>query len=443
MLTGTTTAIGFGSNVIGAIPFIQDFALATTIGMMINLVITIVLVPLLLAWWFPRPTARIASIGQRSRRLGQFLERATRPLVATPRRRKPVLAAVFALTGLSLATIIGLTPSIDPIAMINRQAQVVQDIDFFQARMTGLNLFYAVVETNSGSLLEPDRLERLAALEAEAKGLFGSAVSIADYVTLTHRAFTGAAAASPPPALEATEQYLLFHDLGELRHFLADERQQALILVRHPYFDSREINRRLELLTSRAATLFAGSGLSLEVTGQNILVNRSAESLVESQFISFVALLVVTALFLAAAFRSLAVGLISLIPNVLPGAFVFAVIAILDLPFNPGTGVAAMVCFGIAVDDTIHMINAHMLRTTGETDMPLLEEQALAVTLTVTCVSLAFLAFAFSEFSVVWHFGLLGAIGLWCAWVTDVVVTPLLLDVAGRVAQRRAAVRAA
>ena len=55
--------------------------------------------------------------------------------------------------------------------------------------------------------------------------------------------------------------------------------------------------------------------------------------------------------------RSLPLGLLSVIPNVLPITMVGTIMWLFDLSFTYASGVALTIAFGIAIDDTVHMIN--------------------------------------------------------------------------------------
>ena len=56
--------------------------------------------------------------------------------------------------------------------------------------------------------------------------------------------------------------------------------------------------------------------------------------------------------------RSIKLGLISLVPNVLPLACVLGILSLLDTPLRFGVVAVFNVCLGLAVDDTVHLIKA-------------------------------------------------------------------------------------
>src|SRR5690606_8112630 len=94
-------------------------------------------------------------------------------------------------------------------------------------------------------------------------------------------------------------------------------------------------------------------GLSMEVTGKQILFHRMNAYVVNTFFSSmFFALLIITCL-LIAIFRSLGVGLMSLIQNVVPVMAGAGVLTLLGKPIDVGCAIVASVTLGIAVDDTI------------------------------------------------------------------------------------------
>ena len=131
-------------------------------------------------------------------------------------------------------------------------------------------------------------------------------------------------------------------------------------------------------------------------------------------------------------YSSLRLGLISLIPNILPALVVFAAMVLMGMDLNPATITVTVVALGIAVDDTIHLLVSYTKARKLTSDnkqavLCALSSQVRPVITTSLALILSFLVFRFSEFSAVADFGLLCAIALATAMLADLVITPILL----------------
>src|SRR5207245_4926398 len=58
-------------------------------------------------------------------------------------------------------------------------------------------------------------------------------------------------------------------------------------------------------------------------------------------------------------FRSLKIGFLSMIPNVLPIGWCYGIMGFVGIPLSTGTSVIAAMALGIVVDDTIHLLSRY------------------------------------------------------------------------------------
>jgi predicted RND superfamily exporter protein len=105
----------------------------------------------------------------------------------------------------------------------------------------------------------------------------------------------------------------------------------------------------------------AAGGPGVQVTGATVVNTRESSRTIGNLNISLALSVVANLAVIAIAFRSIPIGIISFLPNILP---IFAVGTLL---FLTGRGMqftavlALTVAFGIAVDDTLHFINRYRL----------------------------------------------------------------------------------
>jgi len=156
---------------------------------------------------------------------------------------------------------------------------------------------------------------------------------------------------------------------------------------------------------------------------------RNASSQTLGVFIS----LFVISLILIFAFRSVKIGLISMIPNLVPAIIAFGIWAVIDGQVGMTVSVVAGVTLGIVVDDTIHFLSKY-LRARREKGLSAEEAvhyafsqvgQALVVTTIVLVAGFSILLF--SNFKLNSDLGLLSSMTIGIALLLDLLLLPALL----------------
>ncbi|MBX3722563.1 MAG: MMPL family transporter [Turneriella sp.] len=131
-------------------------------------------------------------------------------------------------------------------------------------------------------------------------------------------------------------------------------------------------------------------------------------------------------------FKSLKIGLLSMIPNVWPVLFLYGLLGITGYTVDLGVSVVGMITLGIAVDDTIHFLakflRAHRSgKNNKEAILHTLRETGGALIMTSVILVVGFGILIFSGFLVNANMGLLSAIIIALALLADFVITPAVL----------------
>ena len=141
---------------------------------------------------------------------------------------------------------------------------------------------------------------------------------------------------------------------------------------------------------------------------------------------------VAVSLVLLLVLRDLRLGLIALVPNILPMVAAFALWGALVGNVSFAATIVATLTFGIVVDDTIHFLTRYkMLREDGHSPQVAAKTAVSTVGAALVVTSLAliagFAAFGWSGFLVNQHFGLLSAFTIGFALLADILFLPPLL----------------
>ena len=137
-------------------------------------------------------------------------------------------------------------------------------------------------------------------------------------------------------------------------------------------------------------------------------------------------------LILVVVFKSVRLGLASLLPNFVPAAMAFGLWGYLVGQVGLAASVVTAMAFGIIVDDTIHFLSRY-LRARRENLAPPEAVRAAfrrvgpALWTTTAILSLGFLVFATSGFALSWALGLLITITILFALLADFLLLPPLL----------------
>lgn len=135
-------------------------------------------------------------------------------------------------------------------------------------------------------------------------------------------------------------------------------------------------------------------------------------------------------LLMAAIFRNLKQPQLILIPNLFPLGCMALVMWLLSIPTTISTVMVFSIAFGIAVDDTIHLMYAFRYRHQGGflTRWRLvLISDGRAVMLTSAILTFGFSVLLISDFLPTRHFGILLATGMLAALLGDLTLLPSLL----------------
>ncbi|MBP6312266.1 MAG: RND family transporter [Flavobacteriales bacterium] len=172
--------------------------------------------------------------------------------------------------------------------------------------------------------------------------------------------------------------------------------------------------------------------VQFHLTGMAYLIDRSNETL-STQLLGGMGLaIVITSLIMLWFFRDPRMVLVALIPNLIPLLFVAGVIGYFHIDLKVSTAIIFSIAFGIAEDDTIHMLAKlrQQLRT-GKSPIYALKRTYLttgkAVTVTGLMLLSGFVTLMLSSFGSIYDMGLLVTLTLAFALVTELLLMPVLV----------------
>jgi predicted RND superfamily exporter protein len=430
LLTFLTTYLGFLSVGLNEVRYLREFGLVASSGLLFNFVITVALIPALLGLLPDRGKGFTAS------RENLFLGLANwsfRHFAGAPMR---VLAATAVLALAALYATSSLRVNSDTLGYLPADAPIHEQAGFLHRELAGIGTLEVVVDSRiEGTFLRLRYLEQVERLQAhlQADPRFDKVLSLVDYVKLLNRLMDGA----PDDPLELpAEDYLLQEYMALTGHDrvkpLADkEYGRVRLLLRHALTGSEEVLRAVRDIEAFAAENL-DPALRVRVTGSSYLSALASDSLAVGQAESLGLMLVVIFVLVSLLFVELRAGLIAIAPNLLPVLLVFAVMALADVPLNTGTAMVAAIAVGISIDDTMHFLVRYRQEMRQSPSYRLavfstLEEEVRPILSTSVALAVGFAVLWFSSFPPVAHFGLLSALVMLLALLTNLTLTPALL----------------
>ena len=242
-----------------------------------------------------------------------------------------------------------------------------------------------------------------------------------------------------PEERELSAQYLLLYEMSlpyglDLNNQIDVEKSSIRLIPSLKTISSNEIidlnNRAYEWLKTNTThiELSANPG-----SGTGLMFANIGKRNIKSMLLGTTLALIMISMILVIAFRSIKVGLISLIPNLVPAAMGFGLWGLFVGQVGLALSVVTGMTLGIVVDDTVHFISKY-LRARREKGLSSSEAVIYAFStvgraLMITSVVLiaGFLVLSLSSFELNSGMGLLTAIVIALALLADFLLLPTLL----------------
>jgi uncharacterized protein len=434
LLSSVTTAVGFSSLTVSKLEPIKVFGIFSAIGVILVFLISITLVPALLYYTKPpsRKFLRQHTAGKTFRLLAAIAE-----LVG--RRPKSVLAVSAVLLVIGLFGILRLKVETNLIEFFKKDNEIVIAKDFVQEHLTGTTPIDIIIELpQKGSFKDPENLRQLDETAAYLKTLpqVRNVNTLADLIKEINKVMNEG---DPeyyriPDSRDLIAQYLLLYSFAgedELSRLIDFGYRTSRIVVRCNYMISAEMKQVINNMNGYLQEHYEPP-IVARVTGTGSLFIKMVDYLIESQAKSLALAFVMILITMTVLFRSLRLGLLSMIPNFFPILMILGVMGWLGIDLDVVTAMVASVALGIAVDDTIHFLVRFEHELEHNDDYKVVMVNTLtttgkAMTFTTITICSGFAVLMLSLINPPAYFGLLTCISLIFALLADLFVMPALM----------------
>ena len=431
-LTSFTTVIGFLSMNFSEVPPFRDLGNIVAIGVTAAWVYSVLFLPAFMAVAPVRLKPARERAWKSMERFGEFVIR----------RRRVLLWGSLAVA-LGLVALIPRNNFNDQfVNYFDKSVDFRRDTDFVQDNLTGTyQVHYSLAAGESGGIGNPAYLKKI----EEFSNWYRAQPNVIHVNTLTDtmkRLNKNLHGDAPdwyrlPDSRELTAQYLLLYELSlpfglDLNDQINVDKSATRVVVTLNNVTTREL---LAIEDSAQGWLRDNAPPSMFATGTGpaMMFSHISARNIRSMIGGNVVSLVLVSGVIMLAIRSLRIGLVSLLPNLIPAGMAFGLWGLLVGEVGMALSVVTALTFGIVVDDTIHFLSKylHARRDKGLDPHAAVRYAFATVGMALAVTSLilvaGFLVLTFSAFKLNADMGTMCALTIALALAADYLLLPPLL----------------
>ena len=436
-LASLTTALGFLSMNFSEVPPYRDLGNFVAFGIAASFILSVTFLPAVLSLLPIRV--------RKDRQLrGPAMSRIADSVL---RHRKAVFWAWLVIVP-AMALAIPRNELNDVLAhFFDKSVEFRQDTDFMDERLSGnTSLEYSLEASAEGGVTDPVFLAEVSQFAEWYRGQppVRHVAVITDTFRQLNKSMHGddPAAYRIPESKELAAQYLLLYELSlpqglDLNNQIDRSRSATRVTVSAKTLSSQELldlNARAEAWLKENAPNIAG----VNSTGPAALFAYIGQRNIRAMLVGTLVVLLAISAILLFALRSLRLGLISIVPNLVPAVLGFGVWGLTVGQVGLSLSVVVAMTVGIVVDDTVHFLAKYQRarRDYGHDPEEAVQyafDTAGRALFTTTVVLVAgFLILVFSPFVPTAQVGVLTAMIIGFALVADLSLLPALLTALDR-----------
>lgn len=432
-LSHFTTIIGFCSLIFNSIPAIRSFGIFAALGTLYSYLVETLLTPVLLPMLPYRPVKSSEEEGRFFNRvIVVFLER------LEFRWKWLIMGLAVSVLAVSLFGISLLEVDTNIVKQMNPKSKLAESTRFIDDNLTGVYTLAFVFSRKDGEpLTDLDTLVRLDQFKdyMESMPEITKVNSILSVLKKIHSAREDSKAA-----------YTLAEDQGDLdRYFrgLSDSEDPEVWKLVSRDFRSVTLHAQMKAVGTKEGALveerarqyiaeFLARDFQVTLTGNVVLLGHMAKNIVISQMRSFGFAFAAILFLIALIFRSISMGLLAAIPNLLPICAIYGLMGLLGIELSTSTAMISSIVLGLVVDASIHFLHRfrmefniryHYLQALHHT----FRNVGQAMVVSTLILMIGFASSGLAQFRPTIHFGILTSVTIFFALICTLLLLPVFL----------------
>jgi len=430
-LTSLTTAIGFLSMNFSDAPPFRDLGNIVAIGVMLAWFFSITFLPAMMAVLPVKVKIRDDLDNSAMKKLADWVI-----------KHRKLLLLVNGLIAVVMMSFIPKNQLNDEfVKYFDKTTEFRQSTDFLNNNMGGMyTVEFSIHAHGEGGISEPAFLQSVQALVdwSLMQPEIVHVNTITDMFKRLNKSMHGDDEAwyLLPEMRELAAQYLLLYEMSlpyglDLNDQINFDKSGIRVVVTLESISSNQM-----IAVEQRINQWLDNNMSeyqVEMASPMLMFSHIGSRNIIRMIIGSVLALVLISLLLMIAFKSIKLGLISLIPNLVPAGIAFGIWGLIEGQIGLGLSVVTGMTLGIVVDDTVHFISkyrrARVEQGMASEDAVRYAFSTVGVALWITSVVLVcgFLVLSLSHFTMNAEMGLMTAITITTALFLDLLFLPPLL----------------
>ena len=431
-LTSITTAIGFMSMNFSDAPPFRDLGNIVAMGVMVAFVLSVTFLPAISMILPGRQKVEDTTSSVMMRRFAEF--------VIAKRTRLLLFMGIGSVLLISFVSNNELND--DFVKYFSEKIEFRRDADFASKNLSGLYLIsYSLESGQVGGVSEPafqQKVEDFANWYREQPEVIHVNV-ISDTFKRLNRSMHGDDESfyRLPGQRDLAAQYLLLYEMSlpyglDLNNQInIDKSATRMVVMLHNMTTNTVLN--LEQRANRWLQENLTDGMRADGASPTLMFSHIGERNIRSMLLGTTVALILISIILVFALKSFKIGLLSLIPNLIPAALAFGVWGIAVGQVGLALSVVTGMTLGIVVDDTVHFLSKY-LRARREKNLDSQDAvryafNTVGLALLVTSIVLiaGFFVLTFSAFTLNSNMAIMTAVTIIFAIVADFLLLPPIL----------------
>jgi len=425
IMAGGTTMIGFASLFFSDLVIIQDFALGTTIGVGIALLVSIIFIPAVLINLKVTKKSR----NGKELKITQNIFKGIESLVF--KYRKPLLVFVTIIIVGSIIVIPSIKTESNYITYFKKGSTTRVSTNLVDERFGGSQPVEVVIE---GNIKNPELLKSMRDFQEEAVKLsyINNAQSMVNVFREENMALNNIR--EIPSSQNQIAQYLLLLEMSDkelISNYLTFDYQKNRIQMTMEMVSStkqKEVLNELEKLTNK----YFGEKFKAEITGTPSLSIEINNRIISGQIKSLISAVLFTFVITSLLLKSIKRGFFTTLPIAFTVLVNFGLMGMLNIKLDIATAMIASIAVGIGVDYSIHIFTRFIeenedLDSSIEALKTSIQTVGRANLYNASAVIVGFIVILLSSFPPLVRFGGLTAFTMVVSFFGALVLLPVLI----------------
>ncbi|MBY0244841.1 MAG: MMPL family transporter [Sphingobacteriaceae bacterium] len=443
LIANVTAAIGFGVLCFTGSQLLVQFGAVAALNILFTWLICLCLIPIIYSY-LPAPKLKTEKEGESA-----FLQRTLAKIAhLVENKRKWIYASTIVICFVALLGVIRIQVNGYVVDDPPKNSSILTDLQFFEKNFDGIMPLEIGIDTkrkngimNLSTLNKIEKVENMIAAYPD----FSRSISLNSGLKYATQAFYNGDPYFYRLPSDIEKNFVLIYLANSsqkgkkqqnnnlLNGFVDKNKQQTRISFQMKDVGSKRLNELLAEIKPKIDKILNPKKFEVTLTGSSIIFAKGTDYMLKHLVESIALAIVLISLLRFLQFKSIAIMLISLLPNIIPLLITAGIMGFCGIPLKPSTILIFTIAFGLASDQTIYFLThyqqerKHALQSVKDALSNTINEAGISMTHIAIVLFFGFGVFAASTFGGTVILGLLLSITLLVALFFNLTLLPALV----------------